>query len=273
MSITVNVPQDIDVKLLALAQARWDLKRKGGVKSKLVDRAGGNNDVLADHLGQRGQWAVSDLFGCPFDWTVMLGGDGGEKDLEVGERLVQVKSTYRPSRLLLFATREDFKPGTVAVLCIVDGDRRQPTGATVEVRGWCTRETFSARCKQETYRVDPCWVMDPQYLEDIRTLGPLYDPNRPPEYAGRTWPMATKQGVVQSPYPPLRNDPASLTDEFMDFRFYHSNQPTDPQYLCARCKIWQVITPGNWCVRCVAPAQYDRRRERGPYRNRGEGKR
>src|SRR6476619_3095644 len=44
----------------------------------------------------------------------------------------------------------------------------------------------------------------------MRTASGYFQP-QPPAYQGRTWPMATKDGVVNSPSPPLRTDPHELT--------------------------------------------------------------
>lgn len=57
----------------------------------------------------------------------------------------------------------------------------------------------------------------------------LEDPNVPPEYKGRVWEYPTSKGIVYTCYPPLRTDPFSVTEEFMDFRAHHVKRMAEEQ--------------------------------------------
>lgn len=81
-----------------------------------------------------------------------------------------------------------------------------------------------------------------------------HETRQPPEYRGRVFDHADRDGVHPTAFPPLRNSPQdSLSDEFIAFQAY--NQTTfasHPRYYCVRCQARYNARDGGLCGPCIA---------------------
>lgn len=79
------------------------------------------------------------------------------------------------------------------------------------------------------------------------------DHRQPPEYRGRAFDHADRDGVHPSAFPPMRNGPQDgLSEEFIAFQAYNQTRiETHPDYYCPRCKIRYNARDGALCGPCV----------------------
>jgi hypothetical protein len=93
---------------------------------------------------------------------------------------------------------------------------------------------------------------------------------QPPEYRGRVFDVADRDGVHPTAFPPLRTSPQEgLSEEFIAFQAYNqTSYRTHPHYYCVRCTIRYNARDGGLCGPCIAETDPDevgrRRRRRQP---------
>lgn len=95
-------------------------------------------------------------------------------------------------------------------------------------------------------------VMRQQLQAEAARQRSIESPTVPPEYRGTTWSQATRDGVIQSPYPPIRPDGHEIGDDFLAFRSYvvETDRLRNPDYYCVRCRTWPVSRTGLVCGHC-----------------------
>lgn len=83
------------------------------------------------------------------------------------------------------------------------------------------------------------------------------DTRQPPEYRGRVFDHADRDGVHPSAFPPMRWEPQGpLSDEFIAFQNYATQTPeTHPAYFCPSCTIRANSRSGARCGRCQVAAE------------------
>lgn len=76
---------------------------------------------------------------------------------------------------------------------------------------------------------------------------------QPPEYRGRVFSTADRDGVHPTAYPPLRESAGGeLTDEFIAFQAHNQvRYETHPEYYCVACKIRYNARDGGMCGPCL----------------------
>jgi len=81
-----------------------------------------------------------------------------------------------------------------------------------------------------------------------------HETRQPPEYRGRVFDHADRDGVHPTAFPPLRNSPQdSLSDEFIAFQAYNQTRyRSHPQYYCVRCTWRYNARDGGLCGPCIA---------------------
>jgi hypothetical protein len=82
---------------------------------------------------------------------------------------------------------------------------------------------------------------------------------QPPEYRGRVFEYADRDGMEPSAFPPYRWGPQEgLSEEFLAFRAQTSPTfATHPQYYCPRCRWRYNARDGALCGPCLAQSQGD----------------
>jgi len=97
--------------------------------------------------GFKGQYAVNELTGSKFDWTVRVGGDGGIDGRYKG-LTYQVKANTKYIHPDAYLTIWDEQPliADIAILTLKGELYGYPYGS-IEIYGWITRENFYKNCR------------------------------------------------------------------------------------------------------------------------------
>jgi hypothetical protein len=76
---------------------------------------------------------------------------------------------------------------------------------------------------------------------------------QPPEYRGRVWETADRDGVHPTAFPPMRpNAQEPPSEEFLAFQAHNQTRyETHPQYYCVECKIRYNARDGGRCGPCI----------------------
>lgn len=108
------------------------------------------------------------------------------------------------------------------------------------IRAEAERERLALRAEED--RKKRAWI---EAGNDLR---------QPPEYRGRVYDTADRDGVHPTSFPPMRDAAGGeLTDEFIAFQAH--NQLTyekDPEHYCVECTIRFSARPGGRCGPCIS---------------------
>jgi hypothetical protein len=159
---------------LYLARLRTEPKRAAGIKHNFTTPEG---DVFGDLVGIKGEYAVAAYFGVRFDTYIGRPHEGDHGvDLTVGDKSIQVKSTVHKYGRIIHRESDN---SDILILTVVDGN-------SVEIIGWCLKETFDRKKYIRDMGYGERFVMDQRDLSPIyqldQVLWPtaeqLYDPER-----------------------------------------------------------------------------------------------
>lgn len=156
--------------LLDLAKQRCLPKRAKGIVQNFVPTTKGN--VEGDFIGLKGEYALARHLQVKFDDTIHYHGDDGI-DLKVGDKTIQVKSTFYKSGRVIYNMEDDFLTDYV-VLAITD--EKVPT---VNLVGWADRQQWDEHHYVKWMGYGDRKVLDQSRLFPMETLEIPHEPFDP----------------------------------------------------------------------------------------------